>query len=195
MSEALTEGILRSWTYCESLQTYTGKAVNPLALEADAIDILDIAHALSHLCRFNGHCRQFYSVAEHSVRMSRIVPRESGMWGLLHDAAEAYLVDLPRPVKLSRGLGELYKIAERRALQVIAQRFGLSWPEPAEFKYFDNVLLMTEQRDLMVRISEPRFDNASPLPERIEPWTPDAARAEFLARFAELTKGIGHKDL
>lgn len=180
--------ILKSWADSEALRTYTGKAVKPLALEPQAIDIIDIAHSLSNLCRFNGHCREFYSVAEHSVRVSRLAPPELAFWGLLHDASEAYLVDLPRPVKLSGWLGELYKVAECRAMSVIAAKFGLSWPEPPELKQFDTVLLVTEQRDLMQRRPKPWQDKVDPLPERIEPWTPQTARSAFLARFEEIAE-------
>ena len=77
------------------LQTYTGIQFWPLDPRPEEIDIQDIAHALSLLCRFNGHCQRFYSVAEHSVHVSTILAPEFGLWGLLHDAAEAYLSDIP----------------------------------------------------------------------------------------------------
>ena len=188
MNPSTIDGILQSWCDSEPLRTYTGKLVKPLALEAQHIDILDVAHGLSNLCRFNGHCRQFYSVAEHSVRVSNILPSHLQLWGLLHDAAEAYLVDLPRAVKTSRGLGELYRMAENRAMQTLVARFGLEWPEPPEVKTADRVLLATEIRDLLsVGASTPDCEMPSALPERIEPWIPVVAREKFLLQYEMLT--------
>lgn len=80
------------------MMTYSGRAFWPLDPRADEIDPLDIAHALSMLCRYGGHVRRFYSVAEHCVLMSHAVAPEHALWALLHDATEAYMVDLPRPI-------------------------------------------------------------------------------------------------
>src|ERR1051326_5760594 len=79
--------------------THTGKQFWPLDARVDEIDIEDIAHGLSHICRFGGHCRHFYSVAQHSVLVSRAVPLQLRMAGLLHDATEAYIGDMVRPLK------------------------------------------------------------------------------------------------
>ena len=85
------------------IQTYTGKPFNPLAGENEdcgPIELMDIAHALSHLCRFNGHTKRFYSVGEHSLYVSTLLEYHGPSiqaWGLLHDAAEAYLADLWLP--------------------------------------------------------------------------------------------------
>ncbi len=84
------------------IQTFTGRRFWPLGARAGDVDVRDIAHALALKCRFNGHCRVFYSVAEHSVRVSRVMEvggRKMAMWGLMHDAAEAYLADLGGPIK------------------------------------------------------------------------------------------------
>lgn len=81
------------------IQTFTGKKVFPLAMTAEMVCVDDIAHALSMKCRFTGHCREFYSIAEHSVRVSLLVRPELRLAALLHDAAEAYLPDLARPIK------------------------------------------------------------------------------------------------
>ena len=89
------------------IQTMSGVIFYPLDPRPEEIRIEDIAHALSHQCRFAGHCREFYSVAEHSVRVSRELPQEFMLWGLLHDASEAYLVDLPRPIKRWSAMGRL----------------------------------------------------------------------------------------
>jgi hypothetical protein len=172
------------------IQTYTAKAVRPLSLRLQDISILDIAHALANQCRFSGHVSEFYSVAEHSVRASYICEPQVAKWMLLHDASEAYLVDMPRPLKRSTGFGEIYKLAEERAMKIIADRFGIEWPEPAQVKHFDLVMLVTEQRDLMGRAPKPWKDNGvEPLSSPIRPWQPRAAKERFLFRFFQLFGG------
>jgi hypothetical protein len=166
------------------IQTWTGRVFRPLDPAPASIDIHDIAHSLALQCRFNGHCRAFYSVAEHSVRVSHAVPTEHALWGLLHDATEAYLSDLPRPIK-SQLPG--YRAAEDRLMAALAAHFGLPWPMPAAVHAADNALLATEQRDLMVPAPAPWGIPAAPLPERIEPLPWEAAERAFLDRFAELT--------
>lgn len=134
------------------IQTYTGKLFNPLALENEdcgPIDLMDIAHALSHLCRFNGHTKRFYSVGEHSLHVSCVLAQtspENQAWGLLHDAAEAYLGDMVRPIK--KRMPD-FQVIEDRLLQRIAKRFGLPWPIPAVVFDADDIMLATEFRDLM----------------------------------------------
>ena len=91
--------------------TYSGKVFDPVNPIAADIRIEDIAHALAHQCRFSGHTIEHYSVAEHSVRVSGLLedrgyPYRVQMWGLLHDASEAYLIDLPAPVKNGTPLGD-----------------------------------------------------------------------------------------
>jgi len=165
------------------IQTYTGKRFFPLAPEPADLDLRDVAHALSLQCRFNGHCKGFYSVAEHSVRVSRALPEQYALWGLLHDAAEAYLSDLPSPVKRQM---PLYQRAEATLLRVVASRFGLAWPMPEPVAQADLRLLATEARDLMAPPPEPWQLEAEPFGEPIEPWAPAEAERAFLARYAEL---------
>ena len=81
------------------IETYSGKQFYLDGTDTDSIVIEDIAHALANLCRYNGHTNRFYSVAEHSVLVSYAVPKEYALWGLMHDASEAYLSDIPRPFK------------------------------------------------------------------------------------------------
>src|SRR5258708_302056 len=83
------------------MQTYTGRAYWPADPRAEDVCIEDIAHALSLLCRYTGHCKRFYSVAEHSILISQVVPPEYAFFGLMHDAQEAYINDLARPIKPS----------------------------------------------------------------------------------------------
>jgi len=164
------------------IQTATGRRFYPLSPPPEDVDIRDIAHALSLLCRFNGHSAAFYSVAEHSVRVCDSLPREHQLWGLLHDAAEAYLGDLPRPLK--RQL-PTFSQAENVVLRCVTERYGLSWPMPAAVRAADDQLLATEARDLMGAPDWAR--GTEPLPGPIEPWPPERARAAFLERFQALT--------
>ena len=170
------------------IQTWTGKAFRPLQPDPGSIDIRDIAHALSLLCRFNGHCHQFYSVAQHSVAISHVVPAEDALWGLLHDAAEAYVSDLPRPVK--RQVPDFVAF-EDRLLETIMAHYGLPWPMPAAVKQADDILLATEQRDLMAAPPAPWGLRTGPLPAPIVPMAAPDAEAAFLARFHELTQRKG----
>jgi uncharacterized protein len=154
--------------------------------------IEDVAHSLSLLCRFTGHVKEFYSVGEHSVRVSYLCPPEHQLFGLLHDAGESYAGDLNRPLKYSPGM-ETYRQYEKGAQRVVLERFGLPLEEPKEVKAADDRLLVTEQRDLMWGITsagnvqKERLHGVLPLPEKIEPWSPVQAERVFLMRFAELT--------
>lgn len=165
------------------IQTFTGGQCFPLDPKPEQIRIEDIAHALSNMCRFAGHTRRFYSVAEHSVRVARCVPPADALAGLLHDATEAYLVDVPRPIK-----GHLagYRAIEARLNAVIMARFGLPAELPASVHHADNVVLATEARDLMNR-HEGRWEALpDPLPRAIVPWTTRRAEQKFLAAFYRL---------
>lgn len=134
-------------------QTFTGRAVYPLDMRPEDVDIRDIAHSLSLQCRFNGHCKVFYSVAEHSVNVVAWLVENHSFdelalfrWGLMHDAAEAYFSDVPRPVKRSM---PGWTAIESDILTVIANRFCLALPIPEEVVRADGVLLATEARDFM----------------------------------------------
>lgn len=165
------------------------------------VNIEDIAHSLAKQCRWGGHVKRFYSVAQHSVHVSHVCTPAHALWGLLHDATEAYLVDLPRPIK--RVLVD-YQRAEAVLARVIAQRFNLFWPMPDDVDLADAVLLETERRDLTAHPTAPLVEGthfksndrpAVPLPELGNgdmkrwsiPWSPEAAKRMFLARYEELT--------
>jgi hypothetical protein len=165
------------------IQVFTGRQFWPTNPRPEDVDIRDIAHALSLTCRFTGHTEAFYSVAQHSVLISQHCgdPR----WGLLHDAAEAYLPDVARPVKQElTGFSDI----EDRLLGVIASVFGLTMPIPQSVHVADLVLLATEARDLMVAPSCPwnSIAGISPLGDKIVPWEPHEAESAFLHRFDEL---------
>lgn len=111
------------------IQTYTGKKVYPLGpFSPEDVDILDIAHALAHTCRWGGHCSQYYSVAEHSILVSHRIEERFALEGLLHDGAEAYIGDIPTPIK--EQLPAITR-AEHRIMSAIREKFDLAieWPE------------------------------------------------------------------
>lgn len=170
------------------IQTFTGIAFWPVEPQIEEIDIIDIAHALAYQCRFAGHIKKFYSVAEHSWRASYLVPEQDALWALLHDASEAYLVDLPRPLKKYSEMGEAYQKIEKNLMLLICDRFGLGYQMPASVKVIDNVLLRTEQRDLLGPAPIPwdATDDGQPLDKFITPLAPEVAERFFLDRFHEL---------
>lgn len=134
------------WQPKEWIQTFTGKQFWPLNPRHQDIDIRDIAHALSMKCRYSGHTKFFYSVAEHSVLVSHFVPPDLALWGLLHDASEAYLPDVPRPIK--RHLVG-FKEMEDRIMREVCVLLGMEWPEPPEVKRIDTAILADEMRQVM----------------------------------------------
>lgn len=170
------------------LQTYTGGQFFPLDPRAEEVRVQDIAHALANLCRFGGHCTHFYSVAQHSVIVSRLVPVRHALQALLHDAAEAYLVDVPRPLKLE--LPE-YRVIEKRVQAVIYERFGLPAVEDPCIKQADDRALAQEHRDLMMRSAYDwsRLADERPLPMAIQALPAEVARGMFMTRFHSLTGG------
>lgn len=169
-----------TWT-----QTFTGRQFWLLDPQLEDVCIEDIAHALALQCRFNGACLQFYSVAEHSVRVSRIVSPEYALDGLLHDAAEAYVGDIIAPLK--RCLPDFGGI-ERHIMRCVCERFGLLWPIMPQVKAADRVMLATEARDLMAPHPAEWVPLPEPLIERIVPWTHVEAERRFMDRFHELAR-------
>jgi len=166
------------------IQTASGKQFWPYASHPDDFDIEDIASALSKQCRFSGHCREFYSVAQHSVLVSENVPPQHALWGLLHDASEAYLSDIPTPIK--NYLNE-YQKAELEVMRNICKAFGLDTQMPQSVKDVDMAMLATEKRDLMAPEPAPWFDMVTPYTWSIEPWPPAKSKLKFLERFFALT--------
>lgn len=155
----------------------------------EQISISDIAHALSNICRFTGHTKNHYSVAEHCVRASRIVPKEFALETLLHDAAEAYLGDVSTPLK--RMLPD-YKTIETNVELVIAEKYGIPYPMRQHVKHADLVMLATEKRDLLPCGNFEYWDildGIIPLDSKIIPHTALQAERSFLERFNYLTRG------
>ena len=175
-----------------TLQTFTGRQVAPLRPVAADIVIEDIAHALSLLCRFGGHVRTFYSVAQHAVLASRIVPEADALWALLHDASEAYLVDLPTPVKRLAAC-DGYRLVEAQLQRTIYQAFGLAGNEPESVGVADRALVVAEAEALLHAgaawcTADVRAEAAA-LAARVVPVASDVAERAFLKRFRQLTGG------
>lgn len=167
------------------MQTASGKAFFPLDPRPSDIDIDDIAHALSNLCRYAGHTKHFYSVAQHSVLVSRALPDHLKLWGLLHDASEAYLVDIPAPLK-PHLTG--YREIEARVMRAVCTKFGLSLEMPKSVKRVDLAILADERDQLMTKPPRNWMLTEKPLGIVIDYWPPEKARAEFLREFHRLTE-------
>jgi 5'-deoxynucleotidase YfbR-like HD superfamily hydrolase len=167
-----------------TMQTFTGKLIDLMEFSAEDVRLPDIAHALSILNRFTGHSLAPYSVAQHSVFVSRLLPDEHALWGLLHDASEAYLGDVATPLK--HALTE-YRAMEERVQRAIAQHFRLVWPMPPEVKQADLIALATEKRDL-VSCDHDWGLGVSPCAETVNPLSWFHAKREFEARYKELVR-------
>ena len=178
--------------------TASGKRLDFLNPQPDQIDILDIAQGLANECRFTGQCRAYYSVAQHSylasyevMRINRVtLPKEEqkalAIEALLHDASEAYLKDIPTPLKR---LLPAYREIEARLTAIIRAKFGLPEKESDRVKHVDWIMLATERRDLMPCTADdwgiPEY--VRPMSQRINAVHAGAALAMFHRRYLELT--------
>lgn len=166
------------------MQVASGRKFWPMDPRSDEVFIEDIAHSLSLQCRYAGHCLRFYSVAEHSVHLARHLRWQGvdvALWGLLHDASEAYLVDVPRPVKPHL---PGYKEAESKVMDAVCQRFGLSPAMPPQVHEADMRIVADELANMAPMAWHHKHD--SPLGVNIRCWYPEQAREEFLATFEAL---------
>lgn len=173
--------------------TATGRAYWPLDPRAEDVSIADIAHSLAMQCRYGGHCRLFYSVAEHSVWMSHLIlegPQNTNadpdlaLIALLHDATEAYVSDVPRPLKPHLAN---YEAIERKNWLVICDAFGLPRiAPPPEVQDLDCRMCLREMGALMPKNPMP-LGIEGPTPD-FDPqcWSPAEAEAKFLSRFDQL---------
>lgn len=169
--------------------TASGRRFNLDEPRPEDVDPLDLAHALGNLCRFGGHTRVHYSVAQHSLLVSDIVGRPFRLAGLLHDAGEAYVGDVVG--MLARRLPE-FRAVEHRILDAVATRFGVPrWQLDApEVRHADSVALLTERASLLPPSPHPWAEDlahARPLRRTIVPLTPVEARTQFLQRLHDLT--------
>lgn len=168
-----------------TISTRSGRNVSLLNPSAGQIEIGDIAHGLAHQCRFNGQTSKFYSVAQHSVMVASILPKELKLAGLLHDAAEAYLGDIVQPLK---ALLPEFDLIESRFMAVIAERFDVRLLQDPRIKQADLIALATERRDLMPmeQMDWPVLSGVTPLSATIQPLPPDKALSSFLHSFFQL---------
>lgn len=175
------------------IQTYTGKQFRFLEPSPEMIDIRDIAVSLSAITRFLGHTMKPYHVAEHCVHASHLVVDELAIYALLHDAAEAYIGDVPRPLKAM--LGPNFADLEFSIMAVIAERFGLDaerFYDPA-IHYIDGALLAAERDELMRTPPAKWGELPAPAKVSLMCWDYDRCYQEFMARFDELVPAKAKK--
>jgi len=188
--------------------TFTGGRFYPMGPDPDRLSIVDIAHSLGNMCRYTGHCSPFWSVAAHSIEVSHRVERavrkqfdddrivaEFAMTGLLHDAGEAYLVDIPRPIK---PLFLNYKQWSDALDESVAERFGIIFPHPNVVKEIDTAMLTAEIRQFFLPGSfawkrhgiteETALEGLIPLGPSMESRSVGEGGLAFLARFEEIQK-------
>lgn len=166
-----------------SIQTHSGTMVDLVNPDPDTINIYDIAHALSYICRFTGHLNEFYSVAQHSVMVADLLPENLKLTGLLHDAAEAYTGDMSSPLK---SVCHDYRVIQKNFEKVIAKKYRTINPLPQLVKDADVQALATETQLFSVYPNWVK-NYANPLDVQIVPWTPDRAKELFLEKFTELS--------
>jgi hypothetical protein len=173
------------------MQTYTGRAFYPLDAKAEDIDALDIAHGISMQCRYNGHVKRFYSVAEHCVLMSDWLADNGAsdndvLYALLHDATESYVGDMVRPLK--KHIPD-FSVAEDGVMIAIAERFGLESPlMPESVRNADNRILLDERAELLGTPPHAwAVEDLTPLGVKISGWDPFVAKELYLLALENLT--------
>jgi 5'-deoxynucleotidase YfbR-like HD superfamily hydrolase len=169
------------------IETYSGLRLFYDDLKPEMIKIIDIAHSLSHICRFTGHTKKFYSVAQHSVLVSNaqttIAEKRAG---LLHDATEAYVNDLPSPLKACTDLGD-YKNLENRIHDVINKKYRINDGMTPNIKKADLQALFTEKRDVLNHDSDWGWGyDVELFDEKIIPLPSEDAKKLFIKTFVEL---------
>jgi uncharacterized protein len=171
--------------------TYTGKKFNLLEPTLEMIDFEDIAHSQAMQCRWTGHCKHHYSIAQHGVYCSFLGPEDEALHRLMHDGSESYLGDMNRPLKHYTDAGTAYRRVEWPIQNLIYQACGLSTTEPNSVKLADEGLLYAEMLQLLPSVD---FEPSNPFGRSlaanivIEEWTPRYAERMFLDRFEYLYK-------
>jgi hypothetical protein len=176
----------------DGIALLSGTLFNYNAPEDSDVTIEDIAGALSNVCRFSGHLPRFYSVAQHLVNTSRIVPRDHAFTALMHDTAEAFTNDLPTPLKHAL---PIFKELEIKIESAMANKFGFEYPYPPEVKLADTQMLLLEKNYVKEDDNEweyykdVEFEHLRDI-VTLESWQPRRAKREFLERYDEITKEI-----
>lgn len=173
------------------METFTGLEVNPLNMQPNQILITDIAHALSLQCRFNGHCKYFYSVAQHSIHVGKLFNESHlRLFGLLHDAAEAYLGDIINPLKEAIPAYKVHEdILQTQIFLVFCCR-PPSYSEQQRIKEADTRLLLTEAKFLLPSHGKNWRKDFKPFIFDIHPLSPEDAEAEFLLMYDRLYRKL-----
>jgi len=163
--------------------TVSGRLVHFLDPRPGEVIISDIAHSLAHQCRFTGHTRVHYSVAQHSCFVADMAPAYYKAEALMHDAAEAYLGDLASPIKR---LMPQFRVIEGDLKRYIFRKYGLHSVYDDEIKKLDIFALVTEGRDLIDDWAHQTAFGIDGAPQKIDPWSIAEAKAEFLFQFETL---------
>lgn len=170
------------------MQTVSGRPYWPSDPRPEDIFVEDVAHHLAMLCRYTGACRDHYSIAEHSVHVSYLVPRRFAFQGLMHDGPEYVLNDMNRPTKAD--LPD-YQALEDLNWRVLARRFGLPYELHPSIKKMDTAICFAEKAAILNPSHLPWGDwGVTEVPKvKIECWDWRTAEKKFLERFYELTWG------
>ena len=166
------------WDWVGTIETSMGNYVNIIDITPDMVVLDDIATSLSNICRFNGHLPSFYSVAEHSVRVAwwltdQGLSDEIVLTGLLHDAAEAYVGDMMRPLKRVPEMEAVFKPIEDHAMEVVHDVLGGCFPHPNIVGLADKAVYEWEAENIRTGL--------------VTGFAPDLARSLFLSCYAQLT--------
>lgn len=162
------------------IQTWSGRRFFPLHPRPADVCLGDIAHSLAFKCRYGGHSRRHYSVAEHSVLLSHLVPTEHALAALLHDAGEAYLPDVFAPIK---GWLLGFNSIETRVHATIARALGIPDVIPKIVHEYDKRIVQDEACQCFHSMPVPWTFHGDPLGVRLRFWRPERARAKFIARY------------
>jgi hypothetical protein len=169
------------------VETFRGHKFHILNPKPEEIDIKDIAHSLAMQCRFTGHVKTFYSIAEHCIHVSHLCSKEYALEGLLHDASEAYLSDLNRPAKHFTLIKEPYIELENKITNAIYSKFNVIPVDKSAIKAVDNIMLGLEARKLMRNVGG--WADDFPITDiKLYCWSTAQAEKEYIKRFKQLTK-------
>lgn len=183
---------MTSYQLSDGITLLSGEMFNYNDPASAKVDLMDLAQPLSNICRFAGQLPYFYSVAQHAVNCSYIVPKEHAFTALMHDTAEAFTNDIVTPLKVAV---PIFKEIELKIEAAMAEKFGFAYPLPPEVKLADLQMLGLEMK--YIRQQDPSqhavldgidYDGMLPLAD-LTSWTPRLALANFLRRFEELTRG------